>query len=273
MKAQLALILMSIFPFVTALAQAPAKAAAAGTVKGSFTMNGKTVQLTHVYAFVRPDPFEEKKDVVAVYLTDAPVDEATLRDEFGLFEPARDGKVHAIEVRIDPATREITGGQLYHKDIESGSMSVSGMNQLDLKQLTAKQVGGHLTAGPEETFDNKWEYTADFSAPILPKPVETAAALDSPPAQVALAFVKAAQAKDKAALKKVIAPEMAAQLDGPEGPQLMAMLPDMFPPTLKLAKVIMKGENKAEITFKTSKGGDTTTVRASLVDGEWKISK
>ncbi|HTK94534.1 MAG TPA: hypothetical protein VL382_02755 [Terriglobales bacterium] len=272
MKAQAILILMSLFSFVAAWAQAPAKAAE-GTVKGSFTMNGKTVPLTHVYALVRPDPFEEKKDVVAVYLTDAPVDEDTLRDEFGLFEPARDGKLHAIEVRIDVGTKEVTGGQLYHKDIESGSMSVSGMNQLDLKQFTAKQISGHLTAGPEESFDNKWEYSADFSAPVWPKPVETAAALDSPPAQVALAFVKAAQAKDKAGLKKVIAPEMAAQLDGPEGAQLMAMLPQMFPPSLKLTKVVMQGANKAIITFKAPKEHDTTTVKAALVNGEWRISK
>ena len=45
MKAQAILILMSLFSFVAAWAQAPAKAAE-GTVKGSFTMNGKTVPLT-----------------------------------------------------------------------------------------------------------------------------------------------------------------------------------------------------------------------------------
>ncbi len=259
---------------VFSFAVAAAGQAQPGTVKGQFVVNGKPVEITNVYALVKPDAFEEGKDALYLYFTSAPVDPATLQDDFALFEPARDGKIAAIEVQLD-ANHEPGSGHLFHKDFEGGNMSITGMNKLAVKSADAKKISGTLTAGPEESFGVNWEYALEFSAPILPKPPQKALALDSEPAKVALAFVKAAHAGDKAALKKIIAPEMAADLDGPNGPALLKMLPEMFPLSLKLSKVIAMGADgkRAEITFKDPKEGGTTTVRAAEINGEWKISK
>lgn len=260
---------------VLSFAVAAAGQAQPGTVKGKFVVNGKPVEITNVYALMKADPFEEGKDAVYLYFTSAAVDPATLQDDFALFEPARDGKIAGIEVQLDenhdPAT-----GHLFHKDFEGGNMSISGINKLTVKSADAKKISGTLTAGPEESFGVKWEYSLDFSTPILPKPPQKAMALDSEPAKVALAFVKAAHAGDKVALKKIIAPEMAADLDGPNGPALLKMLPEMFPLTLKVTKIIALGADgkRAEITLKDPKDpSGSTTVHAAEIDGVWKISK
>lgn len=263
----LAMLLVLSFAGVAA-GQAPA------SVKGKFVVNGKPVEITNVYALVKPDPFEEGKDAVFIYFTSAPVDPASLQDDFALFEPARDGKIAGILVQLD-AKHEPATGHLFHKDFESGNMSISGINKLAVKSIDSKHVAGTLTAGPEESFGVNWEYALEFSTPIQPKLAEKELALDSPPAQVALAFVKAARAGDKAGLKKVIMPEMAADLEGPQGAALLKMLPEMFPASIKLTKVVAKGADgkRAEIVFKNPKEGSTTTVHASEVNGEWKISK
>lgn len=260
---------------VVAFAGAAAGQAQTGTVKGKFVVNGKPVEITNVYALVKADPFEEDKDAVYVYFTSAAVDPESLREDFALFEPARDGKIAGIEVQLDANHEPITG-HLFHKDFEGGNMSISGINKLTVKSADAKRISGLLTAGPEESFGVKWEYALEFSAPVLPKPPQKQLALDSEPAKVALAFVKAAHAGDKAALKKIIAPEMAADLDGPNGPALLKMLPEMFPLTLKVTKIIALGADgkRAEITLKDPKDpSGSTTVHAAEINGEWKISK
>jgi uncharacterized protein YuzE len=268
MKLIVLALLMVLSFAVAAAGQAPA-----GSVKGKFVVNGKAVEITNVYALVKPDPFEEGKDAVYLYFTSAPVDPASLQDDFALFEPARDGKIAGIEVQLD-SNHEPASGHLFHQGFEDGNMSISGINKLEVKSADAKRISGTLTAGPEESFGVNWEYALEFSAPILPKPPQKELALDSEPAKVALAFQKAAHAGDKVALKKIIAPEMAADLDGPNGPALLKMLPEMFPLSLKLAKVTALGDGKrAAIVFKEAKGGGTTTVHAAQVNGEWKISK
>jgi hypothetical protein len=251
-----------------------------GTVTGSFIVNGKKAVLTHVYALVKPDTFHEEKDAVYVVISDQPLEEKALRDEMGLFEPAREHKIHIIEVRFDEKMQP-TGGQLYHDGFkDNASVSVSGMHEFLPSPFDGKSLAGKLYVEKQTMFDDTetWEYTATFSAPINPKPKpqpEKLAALDSPPAKAVEAFLKAARAKDKAALKKTIAPEMAADLDGPNGAAMLEMLPTIFDANMKITKVAMKGTDRAEVTLEHREKGSSekTQVGAAIVDGVWKVSK
>jgi hypothetical protein len=258
--------------------QAPAAAATApGSAVGTFTADGKTVPLRHAYALVKPDSFDENKDAIYIFLTDVEVTPEMLRDDYGLFEPWRAGKLNAVEVRLDES-KSPRAGQLYHQGFDGESLSVSGMMKFDLQHFDGKRISGRLYTEPEESFGKKWQFSARFTADIQPKPQpapETTAPLDSPPAKLGLAFFKAAQAKDKAAIKKLSTPEVAAELDGPHGEQMMEMLPMVFSPGLKLTKVVMKGDDHAEIIFssKTKDSSETATIKAVLLDGVWLMSK
>jgi hypothetical protein len=248
-----------------------------GTAKGTFTGEGKAIALRHAYALIKPNKLDDDEDALYLVLSDVPVTPDMLREEWGLAEAFRDGKLNAIELRLDQ-NKAPACGQLYHPAFADGSVSVCGIAKLDLGYFDGKRISGRLYTGKEESFGKQWEFSAQFSAAILPKPkpvAEVMLPLDSPPAQLALAFVKAARAGDKAGLKKVITSEMAADLDGPNGAKIMEFLKEAYPPTMKLTKVVKKGEHKAEIVFteKSKDSSATTTMKAALVNGAWILTK
>ncbi|MGH9419778.1 MAG: hypothetical protein ACRD3J_07390, partial [Thermoanaerobaculia bacterium] len=56
------------------------------TISGSLTANGKTVALKHVYAQTRKDPFDKKKTVVQVIVTDKELSPAAASDDMELMQ-------------------------------------------------------------------------------------------------------------------------------------------------------------------------------------------
>jgi hypothetical protein len=256
---------------------APSTASAAGTVEGTFTVNGHTVPLKYVYALIKPDPFHPEKNALFVYLTDVPLEEAQLRDEFGLSEDATAGKLHAIEVKFDDEVQPL-GGQVYNNYLkDAASMSVSGMHKFVPRQYEpGKIIAGRLFVKPDDFFSDKWEYTATFSAPIMsapPREPEKEASLDSPPAQAAQAFLTAVHSMNKEAIKNTVMPDMAKDLEGEKGEMMMQMLPEIFGPKLKITKVAMVGDNKARVTLQNKEEHETVTISTERINGEWKVSR
>lgn len=255
--------------------------AAESTVSGKFTVNGKTVELKYVYAFMKPDTFHEEREALFVVLSDAAIEPAQLRDPFGLFTPAREGKLHAIEIMFDEEAQP-SSGELYNNNFkDAANVSVSGMHKFVPRHFEAgKLIAGKLYVEPQSSFSeqDKWVYSASFSAPIMPKPKtapEKLAALDSGPGQAAQAFLRAIATKNKEAIKKTIMPNMAADLDGPQGAQMLKMLPVMFDPRMKVTKVVMHGDDKAEVTLQHKEAGltDTTKITTAKLNGQWRVSK
>lgn len=248
------------------------------TVSGTFTVNGKTVQLKYVYALIKPDEFHEEKDALYVVLSDAPIEESKLRGMMGLIDPARAGTLHAIEVKFDDEAQP-TDGQLYNNNFkDAANVSVSGMHKFVPRHFEAgKLIAGKLYVEPQSSFgdEDKWVYSATFSAPIMPKPVEKLAALDSPPALAVNAFLRAVASKNKEAIKKTIMPNMAADLDGPQGAQMIEFLSLTLDAKLKITKVVMHGDDRAEVTLQaTQKGSSEKTIMPTVkLNGEWRVSK
>jgi hypothetical protein len=273
----LLLILALIVPGCVTLAGAQA-GASQSAASGTFTVNGKTVQLKYVYALIKPDLFHEEKDALYVVLSDAPIEESKLRSPMGLFDSAKAGALHAIEVKFDEEAQP-SDGQLYNNNFKDASnVSVSGMHKFVPRHFEAgKLIAGKLYVEPQSSFgdEDKWVYSVTFSASIMPKPVEKLAALDSPPALAVHAFLRAIAGKNKEAIKKTIMPNMAADLDGPQGAQMMAMLPAMFDPKMKITKVVMHGDDKAEVTLQQKEKGlsEKTTITTAKLNGAWRVSK
>src|SRR5581483_5495334 len=160
---------------------------AQSAVSGTFTVNGHTAELKYVYALMKPDMFHEEKDALYVVLSDVPVDDATLRDDFGMIHLARAGKLHAIEVKFDEQARP-NDGQLYDNNFKDApNVSVSGMHEFVPRRFEpGKLIAGKLYVEAQSSFgdEDKWVYSATFTAPIVLKPKaapEKLAALDSPP--------------------------------------------------------------------------------------------
>lgn len=252
------------------------QATAADTASGKLTINGKTVQLTHVYALAEKGIFDSKKEDVKVLLTDVAVPDSAIGDDLALNDLAQQGKLHGIQVTID-SDKQPVAGQLYHTALE-GSASVAGMHK-----FTSKTFDGHTVAGtlamekPDSFMGVTFQYSATFDAQIRRAPAPTAtgsAAADSAPGKVATAYYKAAAAGNVAALKQCVVPEMAKQLDGSQGKDILEMLKMMTPANIKVIDVTIAG-TAATVTAEArdQNGSMSEKLKLVLLNGQWKVTQ
>lgn len=143
-------------------------AAADGTVTGKLTLNGKSYELKHVYAWKAADPFEKKKMNTCVLLSDIAVDADALNDMFARRELAEKGKLNGLMVQFD-AEGSIVSGDIYCEQLKEtfGTFTATGMHEWDKKTLTDSAIEGTLyTKKLSHFLETMWEYTATFSAPV-----------------------------------------------------------------------------------------------------------
>jgi hypothetical protein len=251
-----------------------------GTASGSMTVAGKTTPLKYAYARAQKGFFDKTKEDVRVILSDVPIPEEALKDEFARHHLAEAGKLHAVEVVLDADRQPIGGGLLHEAWMKTGGyVSVSGMHVFTPKTFDGKVAEGTLaTRKPDEFMNKTFEYKASFSVSVWRKPAPTAsgaAAASSAPGKAAIAFMKAARSSDKAALKKSMNAEAGKQLDGPNGKEMLEMLKMMTPDPApaKIESVDMKG-GMAEVTVvEGGKDGNVTSTLHFVLDGgQWKVA-
>lgn len=139
----------------------PAQTAPTGQMK----VDGKTVQLTNVYAFATEGFFDKKKDDTVVMLTDRPLTDAQLHDEFGLRRMATDGKLNCVRATIN-STGQIVNfliGSSAFKAIPSGGST----EHVFEGAMEGRTIAGKIhTKGEQQFFGTKYEYSATFRAPV-----------------------------------------------------------------------------------------------------------
>lgn len=273
----------AVAPYPLSLGEADRAAIAAqkpGTASGEFTVNDQTTKLAYAYAVGRRE-FPGDPEKVFIVLSDAPISEDVLLGGFGMQSLAGEGKVHAVEVEIG-SDREPKGGQLYHDAFAKGgggaSLSVSGMHNFVPETFDASTVAGKLLMKEGDDFmGTEYYYAATFRAPVLRKPPPTyegAKAELSGPGKAATSFMSAARLGNKLALKKVVTPQMATQLDGPDGTMILKMAKASFPLGMKVVEVTEKGDTAEVVAMKRSKSGrETANLHALKIDGQWRVGQ
>jgi hypothetical protein len=251
-----------------------------GVAHGEFMVAGRTTKLTIAYAVVRRE-FPGDPETLEVILSDAPIPENVLLEGFGMQQLASDGQVHAVQIEFEPDGKP-KGGVLHNSGFSDGSshgiasLSTSGMHHFAPETLDGKMVSGKLFMKEVGDFmDTEYHYSAIFRAAVLRKPPPTyegTAAAASPPGKAVVAFLKAAGAGKKAALKKLIEPAMAAELDGPEGPSMLKMLKTMFAPGFKVVEVTLKGDSaEVLVVKKEGTGRESMKLFAVRRGGTWRL--
>ena len=249
-----------------------------GTVTGTLTLGGSTALLTHAYALARPDSFDKTKENVLVVLADAAIPDEALWEDFPGLKLAAAGKLHAVQVELN-ADRSVKSAAILDATFVE-SQAFQGIAEPVFKAATfdGKTVEGKLSSGaPQELANKKFEFTATFRAPVLHRPAPTAAgasAAQTPPARVVLAFLRAAAAGDKAAIRKLLTAEYGKPLDGPNGKAILAAWKahGLDPATTEISTVDIRG-GEAEVVFvdKANGGGMAAKFTLALVGGEWRI--
>lgn len=180
------------------LAAAAAGALAAGGAAGKFTFDGKTVALTHAYAYTGENLFDEKKRDTFVVITDRtlPADQAP-DDEVQLHVVAREGGLVALRLRI--ADGKAAGVALFHPAAEGILLFPAQAAAFTAAPAGAGEVSGHVkTPKPLELEGHSWGADLDFHASIAaPKSAEL-----TPPAAAPEAAPPTPSAPEDAPLPK-----------------------------------------------------------------------
>lgn len=146
-----------------------------GTVKGHMIVNGKTIELTHAYAFARPDSFDKDKEEVRVILTDAPItDEEMRHDRDTLDKRAADGGFHAISIVIGDDMfgdgKSAQSNDIYTAEINNGWINTSGLDKFEMTSMDANAVAGRAHMKGAHDFESahvSFDYDVTFKAPIV----------------------------------------------------------------------------------------------------------
>ncbi|HJT16932.1 MAG TPA: hypothetical protein VJ853_06075 [Thermoanaerobaculia bacterium] len=144
------------------VALAPVAAFAAGSAKGTITINGKSKDLKYAYAW---------KDGAntTVLLTTEKVDESAFGDHFALTKLAKADKFAGVQATITPKG-DVSTGTIYTA-AEDGYFDAMGMHDWKKSKQTPAEIAGKLSTGKEQKFfKTSWAYSAEFSAPIGPQP-------------------------------------------------------------------------------------------------------
>jgi hypothetical protein len=256
-------------------AQAQAEAEE-GRATGGITLNGERVTLTHAYAAAKRGMFDKATEDVQVLLTDAELPDTAREDMFELIHLARDGKITAVEVLID-ATGSPIGGAIYAKAFD-GMISVAGVHRYAQTRKADKSIAGRLSMDRPSTFMNvTYEYDATFDAriPRPPTAEETAAALASPPARAAAAYVAAVRRGELSAFLATLAPAAAEDYRGADARDRLTQLRTDMPADSRVANLTPQPDGTALATVEGHENGIVIAYELKMVrvGDAWKVGK
>ena len=149
-----------------ALLAAPLSAADKAT--GTFTVEGKTVRFTEVYASLERDPVEAGRKYLMLLVTDvpvAPVDRAPDR----LLALAKAGTIHAVRIRWTYGEDNLTVTP-YHRDIAESGRAIQRFATLNLSKFDDISVDAEFKS---KMLGQAWHFNAIVKAAVAQGGVAT----------------------------------------------------------------------------------------------------
>jgi hypothetical protein len=215
-----------------------------------------------------------------------------------LAKSARERNLRAVELIIDPASRQIRQALIYHKQTPEGpallTVNLSGKSEIFTLGVF-ENVGGSLHARVsmpkpekwthigEESSPREFQFEAEITSPVIRQPAVTAIltgvkALTSPIAQSLLKFEAAGHKGDFVTYTSMTTPgfraefnEMLAKMGKA---QILKMMQKMTPDTVtrkkQMTKVVVRGD-RATVIVK-EQGGTAWHVLVRQ-NGIWKIDE
>jgi hypothetical protein len=175
------LLAVAVTSLAAAVQAAPPTGLAPGKAKGSVTVNGTAVTLTHAYAALEPNPFDQTKSDIVVVLTNQPLDAAALAGT--LSEAMRSAKIYmTLKLRDDPdrakmsgfLNRWVVGNRMLAHDSLKGKVLQSSPDfdsKVDAVVAGPDRVEATVyTEQPASSMSgDKIEYRVAFNAAVKPK--------------------------------------------------------------------------------------------------------
>lgn len=259
---------------VSHLAQAVAQTGAANAARGSIVINGKATEFRHAYAFAGKTLSDQKRETTLI-VTDKPLSPKAVTDKFARMREARTNAVQHLEFSFDE-NNKLTSLMFGVEPMGGGGFSSS--YRIDVEALTDNAFKGRAYVDEErEMFGNRFKFDIRFDAAFIVAraPDATgAAAWATPQGKVIAEYLRAARAGNMAALKRVVVPERAGELDGPNGKTILSFLKDSpDPKSADFDSLVVEGDTaEAKITTRTKTGATSSNMRLQQVKGVWMVS-
>lgn len=252
----------------------------AGTAKGSFTANGKKVNLNYAYATTKKNPFDKKKTDVFVVVTDKDIPPGAQFDEFALMDLTDKG-ISGFTVEIDP-DKSLNSGTLFSPAFKKmHQFSSVGKQKLDIKTLTKDHIAATVSMPADDFFDEKYQYTATFDVPIETKPAEKPVVLKGTalpkdggdPGKAWQAYRKAIASGDINAIRKTIASELVKDTEDPDFKKMLPVIASMQAKKVRIDRGTVDGDNATLLVTSLDEKNTTGTVTMRKEGGQWKLVK
>jgi hypothetical protein len=259
--------------------------AADGKVDGSLTANGKTFKLQHAYAQTRKSPFDKKKTVVELIVTDKELSPAAASDEFEFMRAQDKEQLSGFTATID-ADKQVISATVFSPAFKKmKQFSGVGMQKANLTAMTDTHLAGSITmAKPDDFFDEHYQYNATFDLPIgkpagpPPPPVLKGTPLPAgggEPGKAYMAYLKLLAGGDmKAFLGGVSAARAKEASSDPDFKKLFPLLQAMQPKGIKVTGGALNGNSATLLaTGKDDSQVSNGTITMVKEAGGWKVEK
>ena len=265
-----AVIIAALLFGVSPLAHAQASAT------GSITVNGKTTELKHAYAYTRPAGVKDMVKTTLI-LADKPLPAAAVTDSM---ERSTARRLYDIKMLVVGFNDEKDIVSFSHEIGGFSGSRISSAHKATFDTFSEQALKGRLfTTGEQQiriapgTYSFDVQFNAAMSVPRAPDAVGKKA-WDTAQGKVLADYLRAARASDKAALKRLILPDYVKELDGPnaaEGLKFLKMTsPD--PKTAEFESLMIEGNvAKAKIVVRHKDATETTGYELRRVGDAWLI--
>ncbi|MGH9385337.1 MAG: ankyrin repeat domain-containing protein [Vicinamibacterales bacterium] len=137
-------------------------AAAQDSALGTFTVSGKTIRLTSVYATMETSPLDASQKYLILLLTDSPL-AVPDRSPDRLTELAKSGSLHAVKLRWRYGADDIAVVP-YHAAIAESGRAFASMSTVNLSALDEKRVNAEFKS---KMLGQTWFFNAIVKAAIV----------------------------------------------------------------------------------------------------------
>lgn len=252
----------------------------AQSVKGTLTVDGKTVELTHVYGFQVPDRADETKTGAVILVTDREIPEKLRKPNPNPFD-LRDAGVNGISLDF-----YYGGGNWAMSLIGSlsqSSISVSGT--FDRENFTTYEPL-RVELAPftmeKKIGDTELAYTLQFATDLqpyvekpkyVPNQKDMDEAAKSPVTKAYLAFNAAMAKGDLKALEGMVVPERAEMMKEPDFKERFDMIKEFMAKDVKVLRVEVVGD-QAELLITGTMFDEPNSmgkVELERINGKWLV--
>lgn len=263
------------------LLPAPPLFAAGGTAKGTMTVNGRKFDLAFAYATPKKNPFDKSKTDTLVILSDRPIPEKAVYDEFEMMRVADDLQWTGVALQVT-GDMSVVSGMFYSPAFEKmTSFSATGMHKVEAKAWAKDRVSGRAYMEAEnEFFGNTYQYDATFDAPVIvdpgegPLPGKPLPAGGGEPGKAYEKYRKALFAGDLETLRTLVSAERAADMDKPEFKEMFPLIQEMMPKNIRITGGAIDGDKATlKVDASTKEEKSTGTITMVREGGQWKVQK